>query len=90
MAAQRHAALEAEEEVLADGVHGLEAPAVEPLGDVLHRRPRVRRLDHELLADEHLQPPRGAAERIALRHGLRAQHGAARTGEEAGLEGATA
>ena len=33
-----------------------------------HLRPRVRRLDLEALADEHLQPPRGAMERIAFGH----------------------
>ena len=90
VAAQRDAALEAEEEVLADGVDGLEALSVETLGDVLHRRARVRRLDREPLADEHLQPPRGARERIALGHGLRPQHGAPRAREEAGLERAAA
>ena len=81
VAAQRDAALEAEEEVLADRVDGLEALSVETLGDVLHGRARVRRLDGDLLPDEHLQPAGGTVERVSLGHawkcgGTRAPEGA--------------
>ena len=86
MAPQRDASLEPEEEVLADRLDRLEPFPVEPPGDVLDRSARVRRLDGDRLPDEHLQPARGAGERIALGHGLGPQHGAARACEEAGFE----
>jgi hypothetical protein len=38
----------------------------------------VRRLDLEPLADEHLQPPRGAVNRVSLRHGYRVGKGRGR------------
>ena len=66
--AEDDAALEAQDEVLADRLDRLEPPPVEPLGDPLGLRPRVRRLDLEPLADEQLEPRRGAVERVALRH----------------------
>ena len=68
VAAQDEAAVEAEEEVLPDRLHPLEPPAVEPLGEPLHRGARVRGLDLDSLADENLQPLRRAVERIAFRH----------------------
>ena len=60
MAAQDKAALEVEQEVLPHCLHPLEPPAVEPLGEALHRGARMRRLDLDALADENLQPPGGA------------------------------
>ena len=62
--------LEAEEQVLARGLDRFEHEPVQPLGQLLGRGARVRRLHVDLLADEHLQPQRGPVERIALRHGM--------------------
>ena len=69
VAAQHEPAFEAQQEVLADRLDGLEPPPVEPLGDALGRSARMRRLDGHVLADEHLQLPGGAAERVTLWHG---------------------
>ena len=69
VAAQDVSAGEAEEEVLPDRLHRFEHGAVQPLGDPLRRRARMRRLDADRLADEHLQPAGGEMERIALGHG---------------------
>jgi hypothetical protein len=60
VAAQNEAALEMKQEVLSHHLHLLEPSAVEPLGEPLHRRARMRRLDLDALADENLQPLRGA------------------------------
>src|SRR6059058_5862311 len=68
MAPQDDAALEAEEEVLADRLDRLERPAVQPLRKSLQRRAGVGRLDLEPLADERLEPARRSVKRIALRH----------------------
>jgi hypothetical protein len=68
MAAQDEAAIETEEEVLPDSLHPVEPPAVEPLGQAFDRRARMRRLDLDALADEHLQPPGSAMKRIPFRH----------------------
>src|SRR5437588_3190150 len=70
MAAQDMAALEAEEQVLARGLDGFEHEPVKPLSQPLGRGARVRRLDVDLLADEHLQSQRRPVERIPLRHGM--------------------
>ena len=67
--AQDQSALEVEQEVLADRLHPVEPPAVEALGEPLHRGARMRRLDLDPLADENLQPPGRAMERISFRHG---------------------
>ncbi len=68
MAAQDDAAREREVEVLPLRLDALEDPPVEPLGETLHRRARMRRLDLDLLSDKNLQPRGGAMERIAFRH----------------------
>ncbi len=52
--AEHDAALESEEQVLADSANGFEPAAVERRRELLDGRARVRRLDFELLADEHL------------------------------------
>ena len=69
MRAQHDAALEAKDEVLAERLHRLERAAVDPLGDSLRPRPRVRRLDRDPLPDERLETPRGTMDRVALGHG---------------------
>ena len=47
----------------------LEHAAVDPLGDALGLRARMRRLGLDPLADEHLQAVRGTVDRVALGHG---------------------
>ena len=66
MAAQDEPALEAQEEVLADGLDAEEPPPVEALRDAGHPRARMRRLDLEPLADERSGGcgPRGEARRL--------------------------
>jgi MerR family transcriptional regulator, light-induced transcriptional regulator len=68
VAAEDEAALETKEEVLPDGLDRLERPAVELLDEPLAGGARVRRLDLDPLAGEHLQSPRRAMETVALRH----------------------
>ena len=68
MRANDHAALEAQHEVLADRVDGLEDTAVDPLGDPLGLRARVWRVGLDTLPDERLQAACRTVERIALRH----------------------
>ena len=68
VAPQREAALEAEQEVLADRLHALQPKPVEPLGDPEHLRSGVRRLHLEPLADERLQPAGDAVDAVALGH----------------------
>ena len=68
VAAQDQAALEAQEQVLADRLDRLEPAAVEPLGRERRGCARVRRLDRDALADQHLQPSRRAVERVSLGH----------------------
>ncbi len=68
MAAQDETALEREQQVLPDRLDAEERSPVEPLGHTCRRGARVRRLDLDPLADERLQPPRGAVKRVPLRH----------------------
>ena len=68
MAAEGQSALEAQQEVLADGFDRLETPTVEPLRQPLDLGLRVRRLDLDPFADEHLQAPGCAMEGVAFRH----------------------
>jgi hypothetical protein len=68
MAPENEAALEAQEEVLADRFDTLEPSSVELLGDTGRRSPRVRALHLHRLADEHLEASRGAVEGISLGH----------------------
>ena len=58
-----------QQQVLADRLDRLEHATVEPLGDPLHLRTRIRRLHLEPLADQHLQPPGGAVQGVAFGHG---------------------
>jgi len=75
VAAKEEPALEAEKEVLADGLDALEAAPVEALGEPEDRGARVRRLDGDGLPLEHPQPLGGAMEGVALRHGVRPGEG---------------
>ena len=68
MAAQDDAAFETQEQILAGCLDGLEPPAVEPRRKLLDRCARVRCLDLDPLADEHLQPPRRSSERVSFGH----------------------
>ena len=68
MTPQEEAAVEVEQEVLADCFHPLEPTAVEPRGKPFHRSARMRRLDLDALADQNLQPTGRAVERISFRH----------------------
>ena len=68
VAAQRESAFESQEQVLANGVDRLEQSAVESRRDPLGRRHRMRSVNGDALADEHLEPLRGAVERIAFGH----------------------
>jgi hypothetical protein len=66
--AEHDAALEAEEQVLADGLDGFEQEAVDAVGHARDGAARMRRLGLEALSDERLQSARGAVDGIALRH----------------------
>ena len=68
VAAQDEPALEAQQQVLADRLDRLEPAAVEPLGEALRRRARMRRLDLDPLADEHLQSRGGAVQGVTFGH----------------------
>ena len=68
MATQDEAALEGEQQVLADRLDGEQAPAVEPLGDPSDLGARVRRLDLDPLADERLQAAGGPVKCVAFGH----------------------
>jgi hypothetical protein len=68
MAAEDEAALEVQQQVLADRLDSLEHAAVEPLREPLDLGLRVRRLDLDSRADEDLQALRRAVDRIALGH----------------------
>ena len=72
MAAQDDAAFEAQEQVFAGRLDGLEPPTVEPRRKLLDRRARMRRLVLDALADKHLQPPRGPSERVTFGHSCQA------------------
>jgi hypothetical protein len=58
VAAKDDAVFEPEEQALADSFDAEQPAAVEALDQALDRCARMRRLDFDLLADEHLQPPR--------------------------------
>ena len=68
MAAEDEAALEAQQEVLADRLHPVEPPAVEPLREPFHSGARMRSLDLDALADENLQPLGRPMQRISFGH----------------------
>ncbi len=68
MAPDDDASLEAEQEVLPDGLDRLEHAAVDARRDAGRLRARVGRLDLEPLADERLEPPRRTVKRVPLGH----------------------
>jgi hypothetical protein len=68
VAAHDEPALEAEEEVLAARLGGLEHAPVDPFRDAERPRAGMERLDVDPVADEHLQPARRAVEGIAFGH----------------------
>ena len=68
VAPQDTAALEGQEEILALRLDRLQEFSVEAFRDPLDRRARMRRLDLDALADERLERPRGAVERVPLGH----------------------
>jgi hypothetical protein len=68
VAAQHDAALEAQQEVLPDRLHGLEAEPVHALRHTRDRGARMGRLGLDALPDERLETAGGAVERIALGH----------------------
>jgi hypothetical protein len=68
VAAKDETAFEVEQEVLADGLDALESPTVEPRRELLHGGARMRRLDLDLLAHEHLQPPCRRVKGVAFGH----------------------
>ena len=68
VAAEHEAVLEAQEQVLADGLDLQQAPTVEALRDPRHTGARVRRLDRELLPDEDLEAPGRAVEGVTFGH----------------------
>jgi hypothetical protein len=85
------ASLEAQQEVLPDCVHGLEAPPIDAFGDLGRACARMERLDLEPLADERLETPRCTVERIAFGHiGQRSAMHPAKAGAVAALVWATA
>jgi hypothetical protein len=68
VAAQDESALEAQQQVLANRLDGLEPPPIQPFGHALRGRARVWCLDRHALADEHLEAAGGAMERVAFGH----------------------
>lgn len=68
MAAEDEAAFEGEQKVLSARLDADEPPAVQPVCDPEDGRARMRCLDLHRLADESLEPPRGAMEGIAFGH----------------------
>src|SRR5262249_9121782 len=68
VAAKNDSLLEAEEQVLADRLDPEKTAAVEPLGEPLDRRPRMRRLDLHLLAHQHLQSASGSRQGVPFGH----------------------
>src|SRR5262245_48802181 len=68
MAPEDEAALECEEEVLADGLDPLEAPAIKQLDEPESRGARMRRLDPDDLARKPPDALGRATEAVALGH----------------------
>ena len=68
VAAEHEAALEAQQRGSCHRLDRLERAAVQPLDEILRRGPRMRGLDLEPLAGQHLEPLRRPLERIALWH----------------------
>jgi hypothetical protein len=68
VAADDHAPLEPQQQVLPRGVDGDETTAVDRWGDAGHAAPRVRRLGLETLAHKRAEAACGTVERVAFRH----------------------
>ena len=68
MAAEHDAALEAEKQMLADGVDALEHPSVEHARDAGRLASRVRALGLDPVADEGADARRGPVDRVSLGH----------------------
>ena len=68
MAAQNEPVLEAEDQILADRLDREQLATVEPVGNSREAGPRMRRLDVELLAHEHLQVACRAMKGVAFGH----------------------
>ena len=71
VAAQHEPALEAQQHVLPDRLHRLEAATAEPVREALRRRARMWRFHLHPLAGEHLQLQRRAMDRVTFRHATR-------------------
>ena len=74
MTADDDAALEAQQEVLANRFDGLEPQPVHAVGDARDGRPRVRRLGLDALPDQRLETAGRAVQRIALGHAASVRH----------------
>lgn len=68
VASNGDAALEMKQEVLADCLDAVESTPVQDSVQVLHRGARMRGLDLERVADQHLEATRGAVECITFGH----------------------
>ena len=68
MAPHGDVALEAQQEVLADRLDGLEHATVDRPRDTGQQPARIRRRGLDALADQHLEPGGSAMECVALRH----------------------
>src|SRR2546426_9731764 len=68
MRAEDDAAIEPEQQVLADRLARFEGAAVEALCDAFSPGPRMRRLRLDTLPDQRLQAPGRPVESVALRH----------------------
>ena len=68
MRPQDDTTFEAEDQVLAERLDRFERAAVDPLGDALGLRSRMRRVGRDPLADEHLQAACRPVDRVPLGH----------------------
>jgi len=66
---ERQVAVEAQEEVLAVGVHAVHGAPGEPVRPAVHRMPRLGRLDRDDLPPDQggADPPGGGVDRVPLR-----------------------
>ena len=68
MASYDHRTLEAQEQVLPDGIDRLEPATVDPRRDARDLTSRIRALGLDAHADEYLQTAGCTMERVSLRH----------------------